>query len=107
MAHDNVKSSWGVKTKESNFSPLRHLMVYGAWVEWQISKRIMLQNDSQLVLNIRIFVNRPQSTSLPVMIVKDYAWFLSALFCPSHNFISQVGRHLAFWDPVAKDDLVP
>ena len=62
VAHDNVKSSWG-KTKESNFSPLRHLMVYGAWVEWQISKRIMLQNDSQLVLNIRIFVNSPKSTS--------------------------------------------
>ena len=70
VAQDNVKSSlgpkaWGDggKTKESNFSPLRHLMVYGAWVEWQISKRIMLQNDSQLVLNIRIFVNSPKSTS--------------------------------------------
>ena len=47
-----------------------HLTVWGAWVEWEMSKSIMLQNDSFVLnKNIRLGIHTP-SRLIPVVIVE-------------------------------------
>ena len=47
-----------------------HLTVCGAWVEWEMSKSIMLQNDSFVLnKNIRLGIHTP-SRLIPVVIVE-------------------------------------
>ena len=44
---------------------------------------------------------------IPVMVVKDDAWFCGTLFSSDDNLLAKVCGHLTVWDFVAEEDLVP
>ena len=88
------------------FLHLRQQTVCWVCVEVGISKRIMLQNVSQLFLirTMRQTQIQISLTELPVIVVEYNAWLLCAFQSPLCNLLSSIWGKLAFFYLVAQED---